>query len=209
MKIDGSRLGYGKVHWGVLSLALTLLLALPGCSQSFYYLGEPIPSDIEQRAKGITLAALLAELGPPQRLSATSTGYVMGWEYWQITEESVGISLQAVGADALSADWGDARVTGDFLLVSVDQSRRVSDLVRSSWNTDIGDAASVQAFFAVAPALDVDDLLEPLPQHDWAASLLLPMPEAQNIANRPDMGTTGIEQRGTPYGIGQKSLEFD
>lgn len=188
--------------------AIALCSLLAGCSQSFYQLGEALPVGYERRAEGLALAEVLAELGPPQRLSATATGFVMGWEHWRIAEAALGFSLGVLGADALTVDWGDARVDGDFLLIVFDRSRRAVDASRLSWNNDIGGGAAVQPFLGVAPLVDVDDLLVPLPQHAWGAGSLLPPPAAQNLQNRPDMGDTGIEQRGTPRGVGQRSLEL-
>lgn len=195
---------------GGLPLALLgLALALAGCSQAFYQLGEPLPLDYEDEAGGQALAAVLAELGPPQRISATPAGFVMGWEHWRIAEAAFGLSLGLLGADALTVDWGDARVEGDFLLLSFDRDHRVASADRVRWDSDVGGGAAVQPFVGIAPVVSVDDLLRPLPQHGWGASNLLPMPAAQNLPNRPDQGGTGIEQRGTPSGAGQRALELD
>lgn len=194
---------------GIRRLPLAVLLAgLTACSQSFYQLGEPLPAAYEREATGRTLAAVLVELGPPQRLSATPAGFVMGWEHWRIAESGVGISLGFLGADALTVDWGDARVDGDFLLLSFDHGHRVASASRVQWDNDVGGGAAVQPLLGVAPLVDVDDLLQPLPQHGWGASNLLPMPAAQNLPYRPDQGGTGLEQRGTPGGAGQRALEL-
>ncbi|MHA7815563.1 MAG: hypothetical protein ACX93N_03745 [Pseudohaliea sp.] len=190
---------------------LLLALFLPGlaaCSQSFYQLGAPLPAAYEREAEGRTLAAVLAELGPPQRLSTTPAGFVMGWEHWRIAESGVGVSLGFLGADALTVDWGDARVDGDFLLLSFDQGHRVVSASRVQWDSNVGRAAAVQPLLGVAPLVAVDDLLRPLPQHRWGASNLRPMPVAQNLPHRPDQGGSGLEQRGTPGGAGQRALEW-
>ena len=57
--------------------------------------------------------------------------------------------------------------------------------------------------------VDVDDLVSRMPQHSWGAASLDRLPEALNAHNRPDMGQAGIQQRGTPTGIGQQTLEMD
>ena len=189
-------------------LLFALLAGVAACSQSFYQLGDPLPAAYERGAEGRSLAAVLDDLGPPQRLSATPAGLVMGWEHWRIAESGVGASLGFLGADALTVDWGDARVDGDFLLLSFDHGHRVLSASRVQWNSDVGGGAAVQPFVGVAPLVDVDDLLRPLPQHGWGASNLLPMPAAQNLPYRPDQGDSGLEQRGTPRGAGQRALEL-
>ena len=57
--------------------------------------------------------------------------------------------------------------------------------------------------------VDVDDLTERMPQHRWGRGNLLRLPEAINAPSAPDLGSGGIEQRGTPSGVGQRSLEMD
>lgn len=188
---------------------LGLALALTGCSQAFHQLGAPLPPAYEDEAGGQALGAVLAELGPPQRISATPAGFVMGWEHWRIAESALGVSLGLFGADAFTVDWGAARVEGDFLLLFFDRAHRVASANRVRWDSDVGGGAAVQPLVGVVPVVSVEDLLQPLPQHGWGAGNLLPMTAAQNLPNRPDQGGTGIEQRGTPAGAGQRALELD
>jgi hypothetical protein len=61
----------------------------------------------------------------------------------------------------------------------------------------------------VVDVVEVGDLVGKMPHHRWGATSLLPLPEAINSSSRPDMGDTGIQQRGTPTGVGQQSLEMD
>jgi len=132
----------------------------------------------------------------------------MGWEHWRISENAVGASLGALGVDALTFDWGDARVRGDFLLVSFDDAHFATAVSRASWDNAVGGGAAVQAFVGVAPLVNVADLLVPMPQHGWGAAALMPLPTAINNEHRPGMGSNGLEQRGTPTGIGQRALEM-
>lgn len=185
-----------------------LLLLLCGCTQRFYQLGTPLPPAEREPTAGLSLQSVLAQLGPPQRLTATASGWTMGWEHWRVSESAVGASLGVLGVDALTFDWGDARVRGDFLLISFNAERVATSVSRMVWDNDIGGGTAVQPFFAVAPILDVADLLVPLPQHGWGASMLMPLPTAINNENRPGMGSNGLEQRGTPTGIGQRALEM-
>ncbi len=194
---------------GIGWLVLAAWMCLSGCSQNYYFLGQALPAGIEDRVMTLKVTDVMADIGPPQRLSSVPGGLVMAWEYWQIEQQSLGVSLSFAGADALSADWGDARVAGDFLLLTVDHEHTVVDASRLVWDNDVGDATAVQAFFALAPAVDIDDLTAPLPAHRWGEVLLLPMDGAQNTAHGPGVGQHGIEQRGTPAAAGQRALEFD
>lgn len=185
-----------------------VLLFLCGCTQRFYQLGTPLPPATSEPVAGAPLQSVMAQLGPPQRLTRTASGWTMGWEHWRVVESAFGASLGVLGIDALTFDWGDARVRGDFLLVSFDADRQVSSVSRAVWDNDIGGGSAVQPFVGVAPVVDVADLLVPLPHHGWGASALMPLPTAINNDNRPGMGSNGLEQRGTPPGIGQRTLEM-
>ncbi|WP_116365932.1 hypothetical protein [Parahaliea mediterranea] len=191
--------------WHLAALLLWLAGA-SGCSQWHYHLGEPLAEAVPPRNQ--PMSEVLATLGPPLRLSATPSGYVMGWEYWRIRENSLGFSLGALGADFLSVDWGDARVAGQFMLVSFNRAHRVSGAAYMTWDGDGGGGSAIQPLFGFAEVVDVDDLLQPLPQDRWGATLLDRLPAVLNANARPDMGSTGIQQRGTPVGIGQQSLEL-
>lgn len=190
------------------ALLLPLLLFAAGCTQSSYRMGAPLPAQ-PALAPATAMADVLAELGPPLRLSATPHGMVMAWEYWRVREASLGLSLGVIGVDLLSVDWGDARVDGEFLLVSFDRERRVTDSARMRWDSDVGDGAAVLPLVGGGAVVSVGDLLRPLPYHAWGGSSLLPLPTALNTPHRPDMGATGIEQRGTPGALGQRALELN
>lgn len=188
--------------------ALLAAFLLVGCTQRFHQLGQPLPSVQAEPAAGASLQSVLARLGPPQRLTRSPSGWVMGWEHWRISENAFGASLGVLGVDALTFDWGDARVRGDFLLVSFDNGHVATSVSRATWDNAVGGGASVQALVGVAPLVNVADLLRPMPQHGWGAAALMPLPTAINNENRPGMGSNGLEQRGTPTGIGQRTLEM-
>lgn len=190
-----------------LLLVLSALL-LAGCTQSSYRMGADVPAAF-QAVPGIPLAEVLAELGPPIRVSSSSQGWVMGWERWRVDEASLGLSLGLIGVDLLSLDWGDARVRGDFLMLGFDRQHRLMDSARVAWDNDVGDGSAVLPLIGGVPVVSVADLLRPLPYHAWGGASLLPLPTALNNAQRPDMGTTGIEQRGTPSALGQRALELN
>ena len=193
---------------GLRAASVILYLLLGGCTQRFYALGMPLPPEDSEPVAGASLQTVLAQLGPPQRLTRTVAGWTMGWEHWRVSESAVGASLGVLGVDALTFDWGDARVRGDFLMISFNAEREAKSVSRVVWDNDIGGGTAVQPFLGVAPILDVADLLVPLPQHGWGAGALMPLPTALNRGNRPGMGSNGLEQRGTPTGIGQRALEM-
>lgn len=183
---------------------------MTGCTQWHYDLGRPLsPETHPDPAQTTTLARVLSDLGPPQRVSATSNGYILAWEFWRIKEEKLGLSLGIVGTDLLSVDWGQARIKGEFLLVTFNRQHRVTSSTYANWDNDGGTGRALQPPLGLFSVVDVDDLVNQMPHHQWGASLLKPITQAINADSRPDMGQAGIQQRGTPSGTGQQSLEID
>ncbi len=182
---------------------------LQACSLWYYQLGTPLSAaDAPDPAQGITMQEVFDQLGPPQRISATVNGYVMAWEYWYITERSLGFGLGAGGADFLSIDWAKANVSGEFVLLSFDRDHRLLTSNFEQWDRSAGGGRGVQPLFGFVDVVDVGDLLGRMPQHDWGGASLEPLPTTLNSDSRMDTGQHGIEQRGTTRGVGQHSLEL-
>src|SRR5262249_50699717 len=49
------------------------------------------------------------------------------------------------------------------------------------------------------------ELTASAPQHHWGMSLLNPLPQTLNAASDIDVGMHGLEQRGTPRAVGQRT----
>lgn len=188
--------------------ALLAAVLLAGCTQWHYELGPPL-TETRLPESGQTLAQVLAELGPPQRLSALNGGFVLAWEYWQVKEQSIGLSLGALGTDLLSLDWGNAHVSGDFLLLTFNREHLLTSSTFSQWNGQTGEGQGIQPLISLVSLTDVNDLVGYLPHNRWGATLLRPIPKAINTHSDPNSGQSGIQRRGTPTGTGQKSLEMN
>lgn len=189
--------------------ALALGLCLAGCTQWRYNMGSPLGKlEMPRPEERPTLGQILAEFGPPQRISAADSGYLLGWEHWHVTENSVGISLGILGVDFMSADWGRMRSKGEFLLLTFDREHRLSGATRSDWDSDGGGGQSIQPLFSFVSVVDADDLTGGMHQHRWGATRLERPARALNELGGPDSGRGGLEQRGTPTGTGQRSLEM-
>ena len=134
-------------------------------------------------------------------------GYVFAYEYWHIVENKVGISLSLAGLDMLSLDWGGARTRGEFLLLSFDREHRLVDSSFVEWDRDAGGGQGIQPLFGVVSVVDVDDLTKHMPQHRWGMFSLKRLPVTLNADSHMDTGQSGLEQRGTPVSVGQRSLE--
>jgi len=191
----------------VLALALGLLA---GCTQwQHFELGEPISEQALPRVEeGWSRAQVLERFGPPLRMSRLPRGTVMAWEYWTIDEYQVGLSLGPVGADLVNVDWGNARVSGDFLIMTFNEAHRLTAVSFEEWDRSAGGGQSLQGITSVVGVVDTDDLTRSFSTHLWGAQSLRPLPVTLNQANRLDTGASGIERRGGSDAIGQHSLEL-
>jgi len=190
-----------------------LLLAtclLTGCTQWHYDLGRPLSrADIPDAEQNLSLHQVLTDLGPPQRMSATSNGYVLAWEHWQVKEQTLGLSLGALGAELFSLDWGDLQTKGEFLVVTFDKQHQLLSSTLSQWANDGGGGKAIQPFLSMVSVVDAGDLVGKMSQHRWGWAFMKPLPRALNKDSSSDTGQNGIEQRGTPTAIGQQSLEMN
>lgn len=194
-----------------LSALLLAACLLGGCSQWRYDLGEPLPAlpDGQPFASGTALSEVLGVLGPPLRISASDDGYALLWEYWQVRENTLGISLGALGVDFLSVDLGEAHARTEMVILHFGPGHRLRSGIHQRWDSDVGGGRSVQPLASLVSVVDVDDLVQRLPQQAWGRQSLEPLPVTLNHSQRPDQGQAGLSQRGVPSGVGQRSLEMD
>jgi hypothetical protein len=186
------------------------LFCLSACTQWRYDLGEPLAeTGLASHGEATELGVVLQRLGPPLRVAAIEGGYLLAWEHWYIAEDTLGFSLGALGADFLTVDWGTARATGEFLLLTFDREHRVSGGGYAGWDSEAGGGHSLQPLAGFVAIVDVNDLLERLPQHRWGAASLQSLPVTLNASSAVDAGQSGLEQRGTPKAAGQHSLEIN
>ena len=194
--------------WKLLVVAVLCLLA--GCTVITYQIGEERigSEDVPDPKQSPKLTDVLAQLGPPNRLSAAPDGYVLAWERWYIRKVRLGLSLRPVGIDLLSVDWGDAVTQGDFMLLHFNRGHKLVASGYGRWDSKAGGGQGVQPLFGFFDVADVDDLTQPMPHHRWGGFSLNELPVTLNADNRMDTGQNGIEQRGTPPRVGQHTLEL-
>ena len=188
-------------------LCLAALLFLGACSFNKYDLGTPL-STWQESSPPEDLAGALELLGPPLRISALADGFTLAWEYWQVDEKKIGLSLRPLGLEFLSIDWGDANTQGEFLLLSFNSQHELVAARYSDWDRNAGGGKGIQALVSVVDVVDIDDLTEKLPYHRWGASALAPPPVGLNRSQNMNEGGNGLQQRGTPTAVGQHSLQM-
>ena len=93
-------------------------------------------------------------------------------------------------------------------MMTFDRDNTLTAAARSDWDSNRGGGQAVQPFFGFVSVVDADDLVRRMHQHRWGIGLLAPPMQALNRDSSPYTGQAGIEQRGTPRGAGQQSLEL-
>jgi len=187
---------------------LVCTTAVAGCSRWSYDIGSDlVAAEIPAVEDQLNVRDVLARMGPPLRISALPGGYVLAYEYWHIVQDKVGIGISAAGVNALSIDWGNARIQGEFLLLGFNREHQLVDSTFQEWDRDTGGGKSIQPLQGLVSVVGVGDLTHPMPQHRWGAFYLEEIAVALNAQSNLDIGQNGLEQRGTPVDIGQRSLE--
>lgn len=151
---------------------------------------------------------VLAALGPPQKLSALSGGYVFLYQQFDIVEKQLGISSDQPVLKWFKLSLADADVEADTLVLQFDREDRLVASGFSSTREDLGEGGSVMFalnFLSMISSEELDrDLQGP---NRWGMSLLVKPQVALNRKSSVDSGQDGLELRGTPIDIGQRSLE--
>ena len=145
-------------------------------------------------------ADVLAVLGPPAKLTALPSGFAFLYESTQVFLR--GLSVFIIHPAFKVGVTKEERMLNAYVVVFNDQGLVVG----------IGQITkSVPLSLALAVSLSTRgkgrELTVLAPQHRWGMHMLLPLPKTLNTANDIDAGMYGLEQRGTPIAIGQRTLE--
>jgi hypothetical protein len=142
-------------------------------------------------------AEVLAALGPPTKLTALPAGFAFLYESTEVFHRGFAFSVYILG---FSVTKGDRLL--DTYVVLFDERGLVVGHEKSTKSVPLG-----LAFAMTIPTGGPPKALSALaPQHHWGKSLLQPLPQTLNAASDIDAGMHGVEQRGTPRAVGQRTL---
>lgn len=192
--------------------ALWLLFAAvsvgSGCTVLNRQAGEPIPPEMPGLQAGTaTTADVLRMLGPPSRMSPVPGGVAMLYEYIDATERQFGINLEFIGLDWFKAAIGRGTAEQQALLLVFDEGGVLRARDYQAWTEKVGSGFGFQLFFVAMPTVDMKHLWEAPEQFAWGRGALEPLAVTLNAEQSVTSGTHGIEMRGTPSSVGQRTLE--
>ena len=144
-----------------------------------------------------TYADVLAALGPPAKVTALPSGFAFLYESTQVLQRGIALSFYFIRVSVTKGD----RVLDSYVVV-FDERSLVVGHEKLTKSVPLGMAFSVTIPTGGPPR----ELAASAPQHHWGMRLLNPLPQTLNAANDIDAGIYGLEQRGTPMAVGQRTL---
>ena len=142
-------------------------------------------------------ADVLVALGPPAKVTALPSGFAFLYESTQVLQRGLTLSLYVLRVSVTTGE----RLLDSYVVVFDERGLVVGHekLTKSvplsrTFALTIPTGGPSRALTAAAP------------QHQWGRSLLNPLPHTLNAANDIDVGMHGLEQRGTPRAVGQRTL---
>lgn len=172
-------------------------------------IGEPIAVEEAALQEGVTnVPQIIALLGPPTHMSALPNGMVMVYEYVEANEKQLGINLDFLGLQWFKFSFGHAKAKHQDLLLVFDSDGLLRARDFQNWTEKLGNGLGFQLFFVALPTVDTRHLNAKPVQLTWGRATLEPLPVTLNAGQSLSSGIHGIEMRGTPDSVGQRTLEM-
>lgn len=193
----------------LIGLALGALL-LGGCTFIRTEYGERIaPDAVQGETHRTDVHAVLAELGPPTKVSALHDGMVFLYEHHTFEEKQLGLFIPSVAV----LEWfklaiGGATADTETLLLTFDQRGLLTNRSYEQRDVDLGSGSSVQLFFGLMPTVDTSAAEADTEINEWGSRLLARPQELLNAGQSLDTMQVGLQRRGTPTRVGQHALEL-
>lgn len=188
---------------------IVLLVTLGGCTSITKNIDKPLNSFPAELAKEQThYYKILDELGPPAYISSLPGGFAFQYETLTIDELQLGLSADIDLFRWFKLAYGKATVEREVHTFIFNEEGYVQAYGNRDIEESAGKGLSFQFIVKVAQVVDTKYLEKPYAQHTWGFSLLRSLPVGMNGMQSLDSGDNGLEQRGTPTGAGQRTLEF-
>ena len=193
-------------------LGILAIISLSGCTFIEKDVGNNFivgATEWVETSHSPTLDDALFALGPPLSITAIPGGYVLLYQHFEILERQIGINSDRPMLRWFKLSLADADGETDTLILQFNNSDELIASRLSTTREDLGEGGSVMFALNFLSIIDTSELHEDLwGANKWGFSLLQPPLIAQNRDSSPDAGQAGIEQRGTPTNVGQRTLEY-
>jgi len=142
-------------------------------------------------------ADVLVALGPPAKVTALPSGFAFLYERTEALQRGIALSFYFIRASASKGD----RLLDSYVVVFDERG-----LVVGHEKLTKSVPLSITFSLTIPTGGPPRELTAVAPQHHWGMSLLNPLPQTLNAASDIDAGMHGLEQRGTPRAVGQRTL---
>lgn len=189
-------------------IALTVLTS--GCTLNRKYINRELAFPEEPFEVGVAHRDdVLAQLGPPLKLTRLPHGYAFMYEGLDTLELQIGFSLPVPVISWFKFVFAQADYDHLVLVYLFDNEHQLTAVAAKDTPFDLGSSTAVQPVITVQSMFDTSAVEEEIIDFtEWPAYCLLPLPQTLNRHNAVNIGTTGFEQRGTSPRCGQRSTEF-
>jgi hypothetical protein len=192
------------IHSGIV------ILLVCGCSSFRTDMGQPLRESACAFTNGQSrVGTVIAELGPPNRASSLTDGFVFLYEYSRVKEFQLGVSVNYsfLRYFKFVHAWNNLQQEATMLVFDNDGVLRAGGTKK--WKEKLGGGNAVQFLVVVMSLSDVAHLLLPADAHDWGQELLGAPPVVLNSGQSLSYGQHGLEQRISPDFVGQNTLEME
>jgi len=137
------------------------------------------------------------------------------YEHLVIREGQIGISYDGehLGVNMRFLEWikfafGKAWADRQTLLLTFDREGTLTTERFLAWHQDLGAGFSIQFVVQAGSVVDTSAARAKSDANEWGQFMLQRLPQALNVGQSMDDGRFGLEQKGTPSSVGQRSLEL-
>ena len=191
-------------------ISFLILSIMAGCTAIHTEIDAPIKNNGKDFKEGETrISNVLSEIGPPGKISSLGrNGVVFLYEYVSITEHQVGVSPPGDLLRWFKLSVAKAKDVRQVLLLTFDDKGVLSGREYHESKEDLGSGVGLNFLYNIVSLVDYSQLENPPEILNWGDGLLKPLPEALNTMNSFDNGMGGVEQKGAPSSVGQRTLEM-
>jgi hypothetical protein len=193
---------------GILLCGFALVVA--GCA-SIHKEINPLPDTTGLRFEdGKThYHDVLDDLGPPSELTTLPGGFAFLYESLTLTEKQFGISSLHEILRYFKLALADSDVDREVLFFRFGEDGNLRAHGRADISDPLGMGVSIQFIISVLEVADTSEYERDfIDENQWGSSMFAPLPVSLNAGVSLESGNAGIEQRGTPRIVGQRTLEM-
>jgi len=152
---------------------------------------------------------VLAEYGPPTKMSALPDGMVFLYEHVKLTERQYGLILPGEIGNWIKAVYASADADVEAMLFVFDGQGELQSAGAQTWSSDAGAGMSLTLIFSAGSFTDTEQYeLSATQSLEWGKALTKPLLVTLNSRQNLESGINGVQLTTNSKGIGQHTLQL-